>query len=102
MNMGETRTGIARSHLSSKVAEAWKALLLVATLVSATVVGGCAGVVSASKSPDPSTGAIQLNPTTVSFGSISVGKQSSQTVTIANTGSASLNVTQASCLQFAV
>jgi Abnormal spindle-like microcephaly-assoc'd, ASPM-SPD-2-Hydin/Protein of unknown function (DUF1573) len=95
MNMGETRSGIARSHRSGWVAEASKALLLAATLVSATVVGGCAGVVSASKSPDPSTGAIQLNPTTVSFGNISVGKQSSQTVTIANTGTASLNITQA-------
>jgi hypothetical protein len=94
--MGETKgTGIARGHQSNRMVEAWKALLLILTLASGTVVGGCAGVVSASKSPDPGTGAIQLNPTTVNFGNIAVGKQSSQTVTIANTGTASISVTQA-------
>src|SRR5207344_1107442 len=94
MSMGETKgTGIARGHQSHRMVEAWKALLLILTLASATVVAGCAGVVSASKSPDPGTGAIQLNPTTVNFGNIAVGKQSSQTVTIANTGTASISVT---------
>ncbi|MBS1841096.1 MAG: choice-of-anchor D domain-containing protein [Acidobacteria bacterium] len=94
--MGETKgIGVAKGRRSEKVAEAWKALLLVVLLGSATVVGGCTGIVSASKPTDPGTGAIQLNPTTVNFGNISVGKQTSQTVTIANTGTASLNVTQA-------
>src|SRR5215467_13520075 len=83
----------ASSRQYNRVAEVWKAVLLVATLASATVVGGCAGVVSGSS--NPATGAIQVNPTAVNFGNISVGKLSSKTVTIANTGTASLNVTQA-------
>ncbi len=95
MQMGENKsqanTGKRRWN---RAAEAWKALLLVATLTSVTVVGGCAGVV-ASNSTNNGTGAIQLNPTTVNFGNINVGKLSSQTVTVANTGTASMNVTQA-------
>lgn len=75
--------------------EATKALLFVVVLAAGMVGVGCTGVVSASKPTDPGTAVIQLNPATVSFGSVQVGKQSNQTITIANTGTASMNVTQA-------
>src|SRR5262249_23610966 len=38
---------------------------------------------------------LQLNPTSVNFGNVTVGKSSSQTVTILNVGTASVTVTQA-------
>jgi hypothetical protein len=96
--MGETRgmgIGSGNRRRSIKVVGAWEPLLLVAALLSISVLSGCAGVVNASKSGDPGTALIQLNPTTVSFGNIGVGKLSSQTLTIANTGTASVNITQA-------
>lgn len=96
MHMGETKElRSAGRHRSNRVAIAWKPILLVAILASATLVGGCAGIVTASGPTGTGSGAIQLNPTSVNFGNINVGKLTSQTVTIANTGTSSLNVTQA-------
>ena len=94
--MGETKVlRSASRRQSNHLAKAWKGILLVAILASMTLVGGCAGVVTASGPTGTGTGAIQLNPTAVNFGNINVGRLTSQTVTIANTGTASLNVTQA-------
>jgi hypothetical protein len=97
MRMGATKELRKVSYCRSLngAAGAYKALLLVATLTLATIVNGCAGMVSASNSPNQGTGAIQLNPTSLNFGNIGVGKLSSQTITVANTGTASINVTQA-------
>jgi hypothetical protein len=72
-------------------------LLLCATLS----ISGCIGLTGAAKpastsSTTPSGPAISVSPTSVSFGSVAVGGTVSQSVTISNSGDASLTVTQAS------
>lgn len=92
MHLGEKKgTRITNSCRSANLQESWKPLLLIAALLFVTVLSGCAGVVSAG----PGSGTLQLNPAAVSFGNVSVGKSSSQTVTISNSGTATLTVNQA-------
>jgi hypothetical protein len=50
---------------------------------------------STSTSSNSSTASFQITPATVSFGNVPVGKATSQKVTIANTGSGTINITQA-------
>src|SRR5229473_2591964 len=60
---------------------------------SAVFLSGCAGLVNANGT-NPHA-AIQVNPASVSFGSTAVGKKVSQTVSVANTGNMSVNISQA-------
>jgi len=57
------------------------------------LLNGCAGITSASNNSRPPA-AIQVTPATVSFGSVVVGKKGSQIVSVANTGSAAVNIAQ--------
>jgi hypothetical protein len=92
MHLGETKErGIEHFLRSGNWQKSWKPLLLVAALSFVTILSGCTGVVTAGSG----TGTLQLNPATVSFGNVGVGKSSSQTVTISNGGTAALTVTQA-------
>lgn len=72
----------------------WEPLFLAVAFCSILVLAGCAGLVSGSKSVSQALGALQLNPTSVNFGNVVVGKQSTQSITLANTGTAALTVTQ--------
>jgi len=67
--------------------------LLVLTVFLAGFQGGCSGLVSGAKQAIQA--AFQLNPTSINFGRVTVGKQSTQTVAISNTGSSALSITQA-------
>ena len=81
------------------------ALLLSLVALAAAVLSGCAGVVSAGNSSKPaSQAAIQVTPSSVNFGSIVAGKKVSQTVSVANTGNVSVNISQVnvSSSQFSV
>jgi Abnormal spindle-like microcephaly-assoc'd, ASPM-SPD-2-Hydin/Protein of unknown function (DUF1573) len=62
-------------------------------LVLQFVLDGCAGVLS---SPGGSTqpGSLQVNPQSVSFGKVGVGKQSSQNISFRNPGKNSISITQ--------
>jgi len=63
-------------------------------LLPILVLSGCAGVVT--KSGTQSTpGAFQLNPASINFGKVTVGKQTSQSVSVSNTGTVALNIMQA-------
>jgi hypothetical protein len=84
--------GIARIQRFRRIVQASEPLLLVVALLSVAILGGCTGIVSASKPTGSTTGAFQLSPATLNFGNVAVGKQSSQTVTISNTGSSSVTV----------
>jgi hypothetical protein len=77
-------------------------LVLALLLPALVMLNGCTGLIAANGSTG--AGALQLSPTSVSFGKITVGKQSTQSVTVANTGTTTLNVTgvQVSNPQFAV
>src|SRR5712664_1179724 len=60
---------------------------------SAAFLSGCSGLVNASGTN--SIAAIQVNPASVNFGSAVVGKKVSQSVSVANTGSMPVNISQA-------
>src|SRR5258708_38814836 len=80
-------------------------LLFLLAALGATVLSGCSGLVSAgSKSQPASQAAIQVTPSSVNFGSIVAGKKISQTISVANTGNISVNISQVnvSSSQFSV
>src|SRR5215472_5854999 len=55
---------------------------------------GCAGLTSGVKKTIQA--AFQVNPGSVSFGKVNVGKQATQTIAVTNTGNTSLSITQVS------
>ena len=66
-------------------------------LASVALVAGCAGQVNSggTNSPPAPQAAIRVTPTSLNFGSTVVGKKVSQTVSVANTGNISVNISQA-------
>ena len=72
-----------------------QSLLVVLVFPILAMLNGCAGLVTAGGSTGSTNLSFQLTPSTVSFGKVTVGKQSTQSVTVANTGSGSLNITSA-------
>jgi hypothetical protein len=82
------------------------ALLAIVALAPLALISGCAGVVSAGGSntqPQPQA-SIQVTPSSLNFGSTIVGKKTSQTASIANTGNTTVTISQAniSSSQFSV
>jgi len=76
----------------------WKretSLLLVTAILPLTLLNGCAGVVSASKTQPVSQGSFQVTPASVSFGKVPVGKATLQSLSVSNTGNIAVNITQA-------
>lgn len=74
------------------------AYLAVIVVVLATIgLSSCAGYTSASRGAQPGSGAGVLSPssTSISFGNVSVGNTATQSLTITNTGTATVNVSQA-------
>ncbi len=89
----EARSVFQQLWSSSQV----RPLLAVVAMAPILALVGCAGVVSAGGSSEkPSQGAIQVNPTSLTFASTTVGKKVSQNATVVNTGTVSLDITQAS------
>src|SRR5258708_14541432 len=72
----------------------FEAALLTTAILCTSFVGGCAGLVSGSKT---TTGlaAFQVNPTALNFGNVGVGKKATQTIAVANTGTMPVSITQA-------
>jgi len=74
----------------------FEAILISTTLLCTGILGGCAGLVSANKSTTtPVQPAFQVSPTTLNFGKVGVGKQTSQTIAVTNTGSVPVTISQA-------
>src|SRR5258708_37506643 len=71
-------------------------LLALAAVAILGVISGCAGVVSAGgpKTPPPQV-SVQVTPTSLNFGNVSVGKKVSSNVSVANTGNVAINIAQA-------
>jgi len=67
------------------------------------LLSGCAGLLSSS-GKGTTAASFQLSPASISFGQVAVGKQATQVITVSNTGTAALTVTQVklSNLQFSV
>jgi hypothetical protein len=70
-------------------------VLVLALVFCAGILSGCAGLVSGSKTTTGGVAAFQVSPTSVNFGKVGVGKQTTQTVAVTNTGSLSVSITQA-------
>ena len=68
-------------------------LLLTLALCCTTLIAGCAGIVTASGPTNPTNGAFQVSPSTVSFGTVVVGKKGTQSVTVTNPGTTSVTRT---------
>jgi hypothetical protein len=69
-------------------------IALSAALLCTGIFGGCAGIVNGTKTATGQA-AFQVSPTSVNFGKVGVGKQTTQTVAVANTGTMPISITQA-------
>ena len=69
-------------------------VLLSTALLCAGILGGCAGIVNGTKTTTGQA-AFQVSPTSVNFGKVGVGKQTTQTIAVANTGTTAVSITQA-------
>jgi len=72
----------------------FNSMLLSAVLLGGGILSGCAGLVNSTKTTTGQA-AFQVNPTSVSFGKVGVGKQTTQTVAVTNTGTIPISITQA-------
>jgi HYDIN/CFA65/VesB-like, Ig-like domain/Cep192 domain 4/Abnormal spindle-like microcephaly-assoc'd, ASPM-SPD-2-Hydin len=94
------RDGVAETvHAQNSLSRAENSiskLLVVVYLLSPTLslLNGCAGVVTANSKQTATPASLRLSSTSISFGSVSVGKQATQTVSVSNSGSVPLNITQ--------
>jgi hypothetical protein len=69
-------------------------ILVFAALLCTGILSGCAGIVSGSKATT-GVAAFQVSPASVNFGKVGVGKQTTQTIALTNTGSMPVSITQA-------
>ena len=72
----------------------FEAIALFTALLCTGILGGCAGIVSGSKTP-PSSASFVVSPTVVNFGRVNIGKQTTQSVAILNNGTIPVSITQA-------
>src|SRR5262245_60198082 len=85
--------GVAKTWASKSRAVNGSRTLQVAsvlTILLSSFLTGCAGFVNGTKTAGQA--AFQLSPTNRSFGTVGVGKQSTQTVVVTNTGSTAVSI----------
>jgi len=70
------------------------AVLLLIALIPLVFLSGCAGIAS-STGKLAAQALFQLNPNAVNFGKVSVGKQTTQAVSVSNSGTVAIHITQA-------
>jgi len=96
MLMGETAKarGMGARQRPARLRQVFDSVALSTALLCTGILGGCAGIVSGTKTT-PGQTAFQVSPTAVNFGKVGVGKQTTQTVAVSNTGSTTVSITQA-------
>ena len=96
MGTGETAKAkrVGAQQRPSSLYQVFDRLVLVAVLLSTGILSGCAGLVNGAKTTTTQA-AFQVSPTTVSFGKVGVGKQTTQVIAVANTGTMPVSITQA-------
>ena len=93
--MGTRRTAKAKSRQRpARVRHRIQAALLTTAILYVGFLAGCAGVVGGGKTTT-GVAAFQVNPTALNFGKVTVGKQTTQTIVVANTGTMPVSITQA-------
>jgi len=89
-----TGSKISASH--ARIGNVKTSLLLVTAILPLTLLNGCAGVVSASKTQPVSQGSFQVTPASVSFGKVPVGKATLQSLSVFQyRANIAVNITQA-------
>ncbi|HEX4001021.1 MAG TPA: choice-of-anchor D domain-containing protein [Candidatus Acidoferrales bacterium] len=101
-NQADTiNTKFAESNLQAppkaKFRRSLSSLLATAAVILAAIsLANCTGLTSASTSPTtPGAGALAASATTLTFGSVAMGSNATQTVSVTNTGTGAVNITQA-------
>jgi len=69
------------------------AVLLAIALIALTSLSGCAGITTG-PGKQATQALFQLNPSALNFGKVSVGKPTTQAVSVSNSGTVALNITQ--------
>lgn len=70
-------------------------LVLFLLMCGMAFVSGCSGFVKASSQAATQNGVFQLSTASINFGNVAVGKQVTQAISVTNTGSVALSITQA-------
>jgi len=83
-----------RSRVAAKLRAESSVLLMVGLFVAACI-SGCSGFTTAKNSAPPTLGTISATPTTLNFGNVAIGSNSSQTFTLTNPSTTSVTVSQA-------
>src|SRR5258708_8591896 len=104
MKLAEGKTMLIGGTAGAKRMRAWRrhvslrqvlnSIALSAVVLCTGILGGCAGIVSGAKSVTGQA-AFQVSPTALNFGKVGVGKQTTQTIAVANTGTMAVSITQA-------
>jgi len=97
MNIGGTAAeakGIGARQGLVSLPQVLNLIVLSTALLCTGILGGCAGIVNGSKTTTGQA-AFQVSPTAVNFGNVGVGKQTTQTIAVANTGTMPISITQA-------
>ena len=93
MRYGQARTVGTQRNLGRKKQKTISTFFLIASLSSLlSVTTGCAGLVASTKQSSSASASFQLNPANVNFGQVVVGKQTTQTIALTNTGKVALNI----------
>lgn len=92
MSNGQGAAGEFQKKGARSVPSLWCLLVATALLPTVFFLDGCAGLVKGAS--QAVTALFQLSPGTVNFGTVTVGKVSTQTVSVANTGTIGVNITQ--------
>ena len=93
MRYGQARTVSTQSNAGRTKRKTIFSLFLIATITPVlSVITGCAGLVSSTKQTSSTAASFQLNPAAVNFGQVAIGKQTTQTVSVTNTGNVAVNV----------
>jgi Abnormal spindle-like microcephaly-assoc'd, ASPM-SPD-2-Hydin/Protein of unknown function (DUF1573) len=93
MRYGQARTIGTQRNIARYNRSAIFGLFVVASItLILSVVTGCAGLASGTKHTSSTTASFQLNPASVNFGQVAIGKQTTRTVSVTNTGSVAVNL----------
>jgi Abnormal spindle-like microcephaly-assoc'd, ASPM-SPD-2-Hydin/Protein of unknown function (DUF1573) len=93
MSYGQARTVVTQSNLERNNRKTIFRLFAIASIIPfLSVITGCSGLTTSTKQTSTTTASFQLNPTAVNFGSVAIGKQTIQTVSVTNTGNVALNL----------
>ena len=94
----QSESQISRHEISRNASlKSYEVLVTLILFLAMIGLSSCAGYTSSAKTStsNPGSGVLSAGSTSVTFGSVAVGGNATQAVTITNTGTATVNVSQA-------